>query len=168
MRAAVIERPGTPVRIEELRVDEPRAGEARVRMLASGVCHSDLHVRDGDWERPGPIVLGHEGAGVVEAVGPGVSSPRVGELVALTWYAPCLRCAACQAGRQWACSDSPSVTHRMADRTTRLHRDDGTDVLTYLSIGTFAETQVIPVTAAVPMPDGTPPEVAALIGCCVS
>ncbi|MFL5679864.1 MAG: zinc-binding dehydrogenase, partial [Chloroflexota bacterium] len=140
----------------------------RVRMLASGVCHSDLHVRDGDWERPGPMVLGHEGAGVVEAVGPGVSSPRVGELVALTWYAPCLRCAACQAGRQWACSDSPSVTHRMADGTTRLRRDDATDVLTYLSIGTFAETQVVPVTAAVPMPEGTPPEVAALIGCCVS
>src|SRR5215210_3730275 len=168
MRAAVIERPGTPVRIEDLRVDDPREGEVRVRMLASGVCHSDLHVRDGDWERPGPIVLGHEGAGVVESVGPGVSSPRVGDLVALTWYAPCLRCAACQTGRQWGCSDSPSVRHRMADGTTRLHRDDGADVLAYLSIGTFAETQVVPATAAIPMPDGTPPEVAALIGCCVS
>jgi len=168
MRAAVIERPGTPVRIEDLRVDDPREGEVSVRMLASGVCHSDLHVRDGDWERPGPIVLGHEGAGVVESVGPGVSSPRVGDLVALTWYAPCLRCAACQTGRQWGCSDSPSVRHRMADGTTRLHRDDGADVLAYLSIGTFAETQVVPATAAIPMPDGTPPEVAALIGCCVS
>src|SRR4051794_1197160 len=167
MRAAVIERPGTPVRIEELRVDEPRDGEVRVRMLASGVCHSDLHVRDGDWERPGPIVLGHEGAGLVDAVGAGVTGVQPGNLVALTWYAPCLRCRACQAGRQWACSGSPSVTHRMADGSTRLHRSNGDGVLSYLSIGTFAEVQVVPETAAVPMPDGVQPEVAALIGCCV-
>src|SRR4051812_9947488 len=137
-------------------------------MTASGVCHSDLHVRDGDWERPGPIVLGHEGAAIVEALGAGVTGPAVGQLVALTWYAPCLRCPACQAGRQWACSDSPSVKHRMADGTTRLHRRNRDDVLAYLSIGTFAEEQVVPATAAIAMPDGTPPEVAALIGCCVS
>ena len=168
MKAGVIDAPGTPVRVEELTLDEPRAGEVRVRMLASGVCHSDLHVRDGEWERPGPIVLGHEGAGVVEAVGPGVERPRPGQLVALTWYAPCLHCAACQAGRQWACSDSPSVRHRMSDGTTRLHRADGSDVLAYLSIGTFAEAQVVPATAAIPMPDGISPEAAALIGCCVS
>src|SRR3954447_2793734 len=102
MQAAVFTGANRPLELETLEVDEPRAGEVRVRMLASGVCHSDLHVRDGDWERPGPIVLGHEGAGVVDAVGLGVASPRVGELVALTWYAPCLQCAACQAGRQWA------------------------------------------------------------------
>lgn len=168
MKAGVIDALGTPVRVEELTLDEPRAGEVRVRMLASGVCHSDLHVRDGEWERPGPIVLGHEGAGVVEAVGPGVERPRPGQLVALTWYAPCLRCAACQAGRQWACSDSPSVRHRMSDGTTRLHRPDGSDVLAYLSIGTFAAAQVVPATAAIPMPDGISPEAAALIGCCVS
>ena len=168
MRAAVIERPGTPVTIEDLVLDEPRRGEVRVRMLASGVCHSDLHVRDGDWERPGPIVLGHEGAGIVEAVGAGVETPGVGDLVALTWYAPCLRCAACQTGRQWACSGSPSVNHRMADGTTRIHRNDGAEVLAYLSIGTFAEAQIVPAEAAIPMPAGTPPEVAALIGCCVS
>jgi S-(hydroxymethyl)glutathione dehydrogenase/alcohol dehydrogenase len=137
-------------------------------MLASGVCHSDLHVRDGEWERPGPIVLGHEGAGVIEAVGPGVKHLRPGQLVALTWYAPCLHCSACQAGRQWACSDSPSVRHRMSDGTTRLHRADGSDVLAYLSIGTFAQAQVVPATAAIPMPDGISAEAAALIGCCVS
>jgi S-(hydroxymethyl)glutathione dehydrogenase/alcohol dehydrogenase len=168
MKAGVIDAPGTPVRVEELTLDEPRAGEVRVRMLASGVCHSDLHVRDGEWERPGPIVLGHEGAGIIEAVGTDVERLRPGQLVALTWYAPCLRCPACQAGRQWACSDSPSVRHRMSDGTTRLHRADGSDVLTYLSIGTFAEAQVVPATAAIPMPAGISPEAAALIGCCVS
>jgi S-(hydroxymethyl)glutathione dehydrogenase / alcohol dehydrogenase len=168
VRAAVIDRPGTPLVIEDLTLDGPREGEVRVRMLASGVCHSDLHVRDGDWERPGPIVLGHEGAAVVDELGPGVTGLRTGQLVALTWYAPCLRCGACQAGRQWLCSNSPSVTHRMVDGTTRLHRPSGDDVLAYLSIGTFAEAQVVPETAAVPLPDGISPEVAALIGCCVS
>jgi S-(hydroxymethyl)glutathione dehydrogenase/alcohol dehydrogenase len=168
MRAAVIERAGEPARIEELSLEEPRAGEVRVRMLASGVCHSDLHVRDGDWERPGPIVLGHEGAGVVEAVGPGVETPRIGDLVALSWYAPCLACTECTAGRQWLCTGSPSLHHRMTDGTTRLHQADGGEVLAYLSIGTFAEAQVVPATAAIAMPDGIAPEVAALIGCCVS
>jgi S-(hydroxymethyl)glutathione dehydrogenase/alcohol dehydrogenase len=137
-------------------------------MLASGVCHSDLHVRDGDWERPGPIVLGHEGAGIVDAVGAAVDTPSEGDLVALSWYAPCNACRECRKGREWLCTHSPSLRHRMADGTTRLHRADGGDVLAYLSIGTFAEAQVVPATAAIPMPAGIAPEAAALIGCCVS
>jgi S-(hydroxymethyl)glutathione dehydrogenase/alcohol dehydrogenase len=172
MRAAVLARPGTEARIEELELDEPRAGEVRVRMLASGVCHSDLHVRDGEWERPGPIVMGHEGAGVVEALGPGVDAATglsVGKLVALAWLIPCGRCRSCLAGRTWECPISPSYTHRMPDGTTRLHRPgDGADVLSYCAIGTMAEAQVVPAAAAIPMPDGTPPAVAALIGCCVA
>jgi len=168
VRAAVIERPGEPLRIEELELDEPRAGEVRVRMLASGVCHSDLHVRDGEWDRPGPLVLGHEGAGVVEQVGPGVTNPPVGALVALTWYAPCLRCRACLAGRQWLCSGSSSGRHRLPDGRTPLHRADGSEVLASCGIATFGEAIVVPAQAAIVMPDGTPPEVAALIGCCVS
>jgi S-(hydroxymethyl)glutathione dehydrogenase/alcohol dehydrogenase len=168
VRAAVIERPGEPLRIEELTLDDPRAGEVRVRMLASGVCHSDLHVRDGEWQRPGPLVLGHEGAGVVEAIGPGVTNPPVGALVALTWYAPCLRCRACRAGRQWLCSGSSSGRHRLPDGRTPLHRPDGSEVLAYCGIATFGDAIVVPAQAAIPMPDGTPPEVAALIGCCVA
>jgi S-(hydroxymethyl)glutathione dehydrogenase/alcohol dehydrogenase len=77
-RAAVLDEVGRPVDIRELELIEPRVGEVRVRMLAAGVCHSDLHVRDGEWDRPTPIVMGHEGAGVVEAVGPGVSAPVSG------------------------------------------------------------------------------------------
>src|SRR5829696_7947471 len=118
MRAAVLERPGERTRIEELTLDEPSAGEIRVRMLASGACHSDLHVRDGEWQRPGPIVMGHEGAGVVEAVGPGVPKSTgldVGRLVALAWTVPCGRCRSCVAGRTWECPESPSYTHRMTD-----------------------------------------------------
>ncbi len=168
VRAAVIERTGVPSVIETLALDAPRAGEVRVRMTASGVCHSDLHVRDGHWVRPGPIVLGHEGAGVVEAVGPGGDPSLVGRSVALSWYAPCRACRACLRGREWLCSGSSSVRHRMPDGTTRLARPDGSPVLAYLAIGTFATHQVVPATAVVPMPDGVPPEVAALIGCGVS
>jgi S-(hydroxymethyl)glutathione dehydrogenase/alcohol dehydrogenase len=166
--AAVMERVGTPTLVETLRLDEPRAGEVLVRMTASGVCHSDLHVRDGDWDRPGPIVLGHEGAGVVDAVGAGVDPGLVGRSVALSWFAPCLRCRQCQRGRQWLCTETPAMGHAQSDGTTRLSRADGTPVLAYLSIGTMAQAQVVPATAVVPMPDGVPPEVAALIGCGVS
>ncbi len=173
IRAAVLDEPGVPSRVEELELAEPRSGEVRVRMLASGVCHSDLHVRDGDWERPGPIVMGHEGAGVIEALGPGIEAaagdPDVGRLVALSWTTPCGRCRSCLAGRTWECADSPSYTHLMPDGTSRLGRTDGGgDVFSYCAIGTMAEAQVVPVAAVVPMPDGTPPEVAALIGCCVA
>ena len=107
VRAAVLPTLGAPAVITELELVEPRAGEVRVRMLASGVCHSDLHVRDGEWDRPTPIVMGHEGAGRVEAVGPGVSTPRVGDLVALSWLIPCGVCRVCRRGQTWACPDSP-------------------------------------------------------------
>jgi S-(hydroxymethyl)glutathione dehydrogenase/alcohol dehydrogenase len=137
-------------------------------MTSAGVCHSDLHVRDGDWERQGPVAMGHEGAGVIEAVGAGVDPAVVGRSAALSWYAPCLRCRNCQLGRQWLCTGSPSLRHAQADGTTRLSRPDGSPVLAYLSIGTMSTWQVVPASAVVPMPDGVPPEVAALIGCGVS
>jgi S-(hydroxymethyl)glutathione dehydrogenase/alcohol dehydrogenase len=168
MRAAVIVQPGEPFAVEELTLDEPRAGEVRVRMLASGVCHSDLHVRDGEWPRPGPIVAGHEGAGVVEAVGPGVDVSLVGRLVALSWLAPCLRCASCRRGRPWACTGSAALRHLLPDGSTRLRRADGAPVLPYCGLGTMSEAAVVPVEAAVPLPEGVAPEVAALIGCCVA
>jgi S-(hydroxymethyl)glutathione dehydrogenase/alcohol dehydrogenase len=172
IRAAVLERPGVEARIEELTLDEPRDGEVLVRMVASGVCHSDLHVRDGEWERPGPIVMGHEGAGIVEAVGPGVDRAatglEAGRLVALSWLVPCGACRSCTADRVWECAVSPSYRHRMLDGESRLHRPGGQEVLSYCAIGTMAEAQVVPAAAAIPMPDGTPPEVAALVGCCVA
>jgi S-(hydroxymethyl)glutathione dehydrogenase/alcohol dehydrogenase len=141
-------------------------------MAAAGVCHSDLHVRDGEWEREGPIVMGHEGAGIVEALGDGVATShpglRPGVLVALSWLIPCGRCRACRDGRVWSCSASPSYTHRMPSGRAALRDRSGRDVLTYCAIGTFADRQNVPAAAAIPMPDGTPPEVAALIGCCAT
>lgn len=164
VRAVVLEEIGRPAVVQELELIEPRAGEVRVRMLASGVCHSDLHVRDGEWDRPTPIVMGHEGAGVVEAVGPGVVSPRVGELVALSWLVPCGVCRSCRRGRTWECPDSPSYRHTLSDGTTAFRRG----VRSYCAIATMAEASVVPAAAAIPLPDRVAPGAAALIGCCVT
>src|SRR4051794_41813446 len=108
-----------PTRIETLQLDPPGDGAVRVRMLASGVCHSDLHVRDGEWQRPGPIVMGHEGAGIVEAVGDGVDAGLLGKAGALSWYAPCLRCRGCQRGRPWLGPAAPAPPPAPAGRATR-------------------------------------------------
>ena len=167
-RAAVLDRPGVPSRIEDLDLAEPGPGEVRVRMLASGVCHSDLHVRDGDWERPGPVVMGHEGAGVVERLGAGVEGLTVGQPVALSWLVPCGVCRQCRSGRPWACPNSPSFRHRMPDGGTRWRRTDGDELLTYCAIGTLAEAEIVPAAAAIPIPEGVDPGAAALIGCCVA
>jgi S-(hydroxymethyl)glutathione dehydrogenase/alcohol dehydrogenase len=108
-------------------------------------------------------VLGHEGAGIVEAVGPGVDSPRVGELVALAWLIPCGVCRSCRRGRTWECPDSPSYRHVLLDGATAF---DG--VRSYCAIATMAEASVVPAAAAVPLPEGVDPAAAALIGCCVT
>ncbi len=168
IRGAVLREGGTPARIEPLVLAAPRAGEVRVRILASGVCHSDLHVRDGDWPRPLPVVMGHEGAGIIEAVGPGVTDRHVGQPVALSWLIPCGVCRACRAGRPWACPDSPSFRHRMLDGATVVRDADDREVLSYCGIATMAEATVVPREAAIPIPDGIDPAVAALIGCCVT
>ena len=172
VRAAILERPGTPLTIDDVALDPPGPGEVRVRMTASGVCHSDLHVRDGEWPRGGPFVIGHEGAGVVTVLGPDVDETatglRPGVAVALSWIAPCGRCRQCLAGRVWLCIDNGAVRHRMADGTTRLHTRDGRDVFAYCGLGTMASEATVAAIAAVPLPDGVDPAVAALIGCCVS
>ena len=162
-RAAVLEDLGRPVVVHELELIEPRAGEVRVRMLASGVCHSDLHVRDGEWDRPTPIVMGHEGAGLVEAVGQGVTTPRIGDLVALSWLIPCGVCRWCRRGQVWACPDSPSYRHALLDGETPFR-----GVRSYCAIATMSSHSVVPAAAAITLPPATDPAVAALIGCCVT
>lgn len=168
MRAAVLHAVGRPLEVMDLELDAPRRGEVEVRMLASGVCHSDVHRADGDWGTVRPTVLGHEGAGVIEAVGEGVDGLEPGQRVALSWFPSCRRCSACKAGRPWECSGSIANDHLQQDGTTRLHTADGRNVLAYLSIGTFAEREVVPAAAAVPVPAAVPSELAALIGCCVA
>lgn len=145
-------------------------------MVAAGICHSDLHVVDGDWRRPSNVVLGHEGAGVVEALGPGVSERdapggpgatgrRVGDLVVLAWLAPCGTCPACLRGEAWLCLRPSGADHRLDPASVRLRRRDGRPVGVYSGIGTFCTRQVVAADAAIPVDPRTTPEVAALIGC---
>lgn len=170
--AAVYLGPGAGCRLEELLLDPPGPGEVLVRMAASGVCHSDLHVLDGEWERPAPVAMGHEGAGVVEVVGPGVGGrvgdPRVGDLVVLAWTAPCGSCPACRRGEPHLCADPRGAGHRRGPADVRLRRPDGTPVGVYSGIGTLATHQVVAAEAAIPVDPALPPEQAALLGCAVT
>ena len=169
-RGLVFNGAGRPLEIESLVLDEPQRGEVLVRMVASGVCHSDLHVVDGDWARPANVVLGHEGAAIVEAVGPDVprDSSREGDLVVLAWTAPCGSCAACRRIEPWLCTEPRGSGHRLRAEDVRLRRVDGTPIGAYSGIGTFGERQVVAHEAAIPVDPCTPPELAALIGCAVT
>jgi S-(hydroxymethyl)glutathione dehydrogenase / alcohol dehydrogenase len=167
VRAVVFEKPGA-VDVEDLSLEEPGAGEVLVRLGASGICHSDLHVVDGEWPRPTPVVMGHEGAGLVEAVGEGVAGVAPGDHVVLSWVPPCRRCRGCLAGRPWACTGTRAGEHVLEDGTTRFRRPSGEDVYSYLAVASLAERTVVSSAAAIPVPSEVAFDVAALIGCAVT
>jgi S-(hydroxymethyl)glutathione dehydrogenase/alcohol dehydrogenase len=162
---AVFAGPKQPLSIEPFTLDAPGPGEVLVAMAASGVCHSDLHVVDGDWVRPTDVILGHEGAGIVQAVGEGVTSPQVGDLVVLAWTAPCGTCRACIRGEPWLCRTPRGSGHRLAVEQVRAHRADGTSLGVYHGTGTHASHQVVDAAAAITVDPRTPHDAAALIGC---
>jgi S-(hydroxymethyl)glutathione dehydrogenase / alcohol dehydrogenase len=172
IRGLVFHGADQPLAVETLALDPPGPGEVAVRMLASGVCHSDLHVVDGDWVRPPDIVLGHEGSALVTALGSGVAErfPELvpGALVVLAWTAPCGTCPPCRRGEAWRCARPVGAGHRLRDDLVRIHRGDSTPIGAYCGIGTFGSAQVVAAEAAVPIDPRTPPEVAALIGCAVA
>jgi len=168
VRARVFYEPGQPLVEEELRLAGLRDDLVRVRLHASGVCGSDLHVVDGDWTLAGPLVLGHEGAGTVEEVGPGVTDVGPGDRVVLSWFAPCRRCRNCARGRAWLCRNTRSLENTLPDGTTGFLSPEGAPVPAFLGLGTFAEETVVPESAAVTIPEGVPFPVAALIGCAVT
>lgn len=169
IRAAVLERTGGPLEVTEVELAPPRAGEVLVRLHASGVCHSDQNAIDGTAETRCPAVLGHEGAGVVEAVGPGVTRLRPGDHVALSWSPSCGRCAECQRDLPQLCSTAwPAMGEGgLLDGTTRLSRD-GEPVYHYSFISSFADACVLPERSCVPIPHDVPFAVAGLLGCAVT
>jgi S-(hydroxymethyl)glutathione dehydrogenase/alcohol dehydrogenase len=169
LTAAVFERPGTPLALESLHLDEPRAGEVLVRLAASGVCHSDYHVVLGEWSAPTPIVLGHEGAGVVEAVGEGVTTLAAGDHVILSWTPYCGRCRFCLSGRLNLCTLAAETAYAsvLFDGTTRLHRGHES-VYSYLAVGSFASHAIVAETGAVRIRDDVPLDRAAIVGCAVT
>jgi Zn-dependent alcohol dehydrogenase len=170
IRAAVLRRMGGPLTVEELELELPRTGEVLVRVAAAGVCHSDLHLADGHLgtERQ-PIVLGHEGAGVVESVGAGVPNLSPGDRVAFCFVGSCGGCARCLDGQANLCIPVNRTNGHglMPDGTMRLALPDGTPVRHFLSVACFAERCVVPAASAIPVPDGLPLWQAALVGCSV-
>lgn len=166
MKAPVLHAMREPLVVEDVELDEPGPGEVLVRMAASGVCHSCLHAADGSWAQPRlPMVLGDEGAGVVERVGPGITRLEPGDHVILSWAPTCGRCRACVTGHPVRCEQRPQPG-TMLDGTTRMHLR-GQDVYQYASIATFASYSVVPESTAVKIRSDVPLEVAALIGCSV-
>ncbi len=168
LRAAVFTGPDQPLELQQLELEAPHAGEVAVRVEASGLCHSDLHVMMGEWLEPPPMVLGHEGCGVVESVGGGVDHVAPGDRVVLSWFASCGSCARCREQRPWICTRSRANESLMADGGTRLRACDGTAVRAYLAVGSLAERAVVPSSGVVKVPQTLPPEVGALIGCAVA
>lgn len=156
--------------IEALELDEPHAGEVRVKIAASGVCHSDWHVATGTTRHPMPCVAGHEGAGVVESVGAGVTRIKPGDHVALSWTPDCGDCFYCRRGQPNLCETytEPIWQGVMLDGTPRLHRLDGSPVYAYCGLATFAEYVVVPEQSCVPIHRDVPLATAALVGCAVA
>jgi Zn-dependent alcohol dehydrogenase len=169
IRAVVLEETGGPLTPCELELAPPKRGEVLVRLHASGVCHSDWNAVDGTAETRCPAVLGHEGAGVVEAVGEGVTRVAVGDHVALSWAPSCGECEECVRDLPQLCSTvwPAMATGGLMDGTPRLSRD-GVPVYHYSFLSTFAEACVVPERSCVPVPAGAPLDVAALVGCAVT
>jgi S-(hydroxymethyl)mycothiol dehydrogenase len=158
-RGAIARVPDTPVSIEEFTIDDPGPHEILVRILASGVCHTDLGIKTGTYGTSGfPFLLGHEGAGIIEKVGPGVDESRVGEYVMLAWRAPCGDCRFCRDGTMHLCANSLNAEQRM-----RTH--DGLTLNPALGIGTFCTHTLVHEKQAVPVNGDMPPAQMSLIGC---
>jgi S-(hydroxymethyl)glutathione dehydrogenase / alcohol dehydrogenase len=168
MRAVVLREPGRPVGLETVLLEPPRRGEVLVRVAAAGVCHSDVHLADGRlgagrW----PMVLGHEGAGVVSAVGPGVEGVAIGDHVAFCFVPACGSCGACRAGRRTLCETAArfGVAGMLMDGTSRLRDLEGAVLQHGLMVACFADYAVVPAAGAVALPRSIPLWQAALLGC---
>ena len=168
-RAAVLYEPDTAFVIETLDLAPPRAGEVLVQIAAAGVCHSDWHLVTGATQHPLPVVPGHEGAGIVQAVGEGVTQVQPGDHVILNWAPSCGRCFYCLHDRPSLCDTylDPVWGGTMMDGTPRLSKN-GAPIYHFCALACFAEYAVVPVESCVPVSKDVPLPVAALIGCAVT
>ncbi|PRB65408.1 alcohol dehydrogenase catalytic domain-containing protein [Microbacterium sp. MYb45] len=170
MKAVVFRDPQSPIEFVDVDLAPPRAGEVRVRIAAAGVCHSDLHVKRGEWDAAAPLVMGHEGSGVVTELGEGVNTLAVGDHVVLSWVPPCGECRYCRAGHEARCQKVATVVAPLGvlfDGTSRLTRD-GETLHHYLGVSSFAEEVVVPASGAVKVRDDAPLDVVAVVGCAVA
>src|SRR6266849_1480875 len=153
MKAAILYEANTPLQVVNVEQQGPQAGEARVRVMAAGICHSDWHIMNGDWPLPLPMALGHEAAGIVEEVGPGVANVKPGDHVIFSFRPQCGRCLYCSLGRSILCDGHKSARFAMLDGSHRLRRD-GQNINQMARIGTFSEFVVCPAEMLVPVRKG--------------
>jgi S-(hydroxymethyl)mycothiol dehydrogenase len=167
VRGVIAPGKGEPVRIETVLVPAPGPGEAVVRVQACGVCHTDLHYREGAISDDFPFLLGHEAAGLVEEVGEGVTDVAPGDFVILNWRAVCGRCRACLRGRPWYCFDTHNARQRMtlAGGTSRTKSGGGRELAPALGIGAFAEKTLVAAGQCTKVDPSVAPSVAGLLGC---
>ena len=157
VRAVVARAKGEPVSLETIEVPDPGPGEVLVTVLACGVCHTDLHYREGAINDEFPFLLGHEASGIIEEVGDGVTNVAPGDFVILNWRAVCGKCRACRRGRPWYCFDTQNATQRMTL--------DGVELSPALGIGAFAEKTLVAAGQATKVDPAASPEAAGLVGC---
>ena len=158
VRGVVARQKGAPVTVESILVPDPGPGEALVKVAACGVCHTDLHYREGGINDDFPFLLGHEAAGTVEAVGPGVTEVLPGDYVILNWRAVCGQCRSCLRGRPWYCFNTHNATQRMT-------LADGTVLSPALGIGAFAEKTLVAAGQCTKVNPAAPATAAGLLGC---
>jgi S-(hydroxymethyl)mycothiol dehydrogenase len=158
VKGVVSAKKGAPVELRTVLVPDPGPGEVTVDIRACGVCHTDLHYRDGGISDDYPFLLGHEAAGVVAEVGVGVTNVAPGDHVVLNWRAVCGQCRACRRGRPWYCFNTANATHRMT-------LEDGTELSPALGIGAFLETTLVAAGQCTKVNPAAPPDVAGLLGC---
>ena len=158
VRGVIARQKGAPVTVDPVLVPDPGPGEALVRVQACGVCHTDLHYREGAINDDFPFLLGHEAAGLVEKAGPDAGGLAVGDFVIIAWRAPCGSCRSCLRGRPWYCFASKNATQSMTLK-------DGTPLSPALGIGAFAELTLVDAAQAVKVDPGARPEAAGLVGC---
>lgn len=156
-----------PLTVREITVDDPGPGEVLVRMVVSGVCGTDEHVIQGDLPLPVPMVMGHEGSGIVEAVGSGVTSVRPGDPVVLSWLPGCGTCVACKSGWTGMCRETASAAEHgtLWHGVRRVHLDDAEELSVMSLTGTLATYAVVPEAGVVRLPDDFPLREAAILGC---
>ena len=148
MKAAVLYETNTPLVIEEVDIDPPKAHEVKVKMAAAGVCHSDLHFMTGHAIINTPVVLGHEGSAVVTEVGDGVSTVEPGDHVILSFSSYCGRCESCLSGHRNSCDAHQRASGKMFDGTSRIHVR-GQDLTQMVKLGCFGEEAIVPETGMV-------------------
>ncbi|WP_209374525.1 alcohol dehydrogenase catalytic domain-containing protein [Brevibacterium renqingii] len=170
MKSVIFRDADTPVEFTDVELAAPKFGEVRVRIEAAGVCHSDLHIKRGEWDIARPLVMGHEGSGVVTELGEGVTSLAVGDHVVLSWVPPCGKCRFCKAGHEARCQKVATVVAPQGvlyDGTSRLSLGNET-LHHYLGVSSFAEEAVVPATGAIKVRDDAPLDALALVGCAVA